>query len=215
MRKGLATRERILDIAEMAVLAKGFGATSIDEVIAEAGITKSGFFYHFKDKNELAKGLLARYVEQNDRLLADVFGRARELSDDPLQSFLIGLTLLSERMAAIPEGHPGCMVATMAYQDRLFDRDVREMVAAIMRDWVGFFRNYVGEIAAVHPPRTPVDLDQLARMVCSVIDGGIIIGKALGSSTVLPEQLLMARSHIKLVFQPPLAVAQTAKAYAA
>ena len=54
MGKGEATRERILEIAEAAVLAKGFGATSIEEVIAEAGLTKSGFFYHFKDKNALA-----------------------------------------------------------------------------------------------------------------------------------------------------------------
>ena len=55
MGKGEATRERILEIAEAAVLAKGFGATSIEEVIAEAGLTKSGFFYHFKDKHDLAR----------------------------------------------------------------------------------------------------------------------------------------------------------------
>src|SRR5690606_27819657 len=102
MRKGDQTRERILEIAEAAVLAKGFGATSIEELIAEAGLAKSGFFYHFKDKNELALGLLRRYEGQNDRLLAAVFGRAKQLSDDPLQSFLIGLTLFSERVAALP-----------------------------------------------------------------------------------------------------------------
>ena len=61
-RKGEATRERILAVAEASVLAKGFGATSIDEVIAEAGLTKSGFFYHFRDKNELAREMLRRYV---------------------------------------------------------------------------------------------------------------------------------------------------------
>ena len=83
MRKGAATRERILEIAEAAVLAKGFGATSIDEVIVEAGITKSGFFYHFKDKNELAREMVRRYVETNDRLFDEIFGRGRELSDDP------------------------------------------------------------------------------------------------------------------------------------
>src|SRR5215217_1601321 len=49
------TRERILELAEAAVLAKGFAATSIDELIAAVGITKSGFFYHFKDKGELAR----------------------------------------------------------------------------------------------------------------------------------------------------------------
>ncbi len=206
MRKGLATRERILDIAEAAVLAKGFGATSIDELIAEAGITKSGFFYHFRDKNELALGLLGRYEGQNERLLADVFGRARQLSDDPLQVFLIGLTLFSERMADIPEGHPGCIVATMSYQDRLFDRQVRATVTRIMADWSSYFRAMLVEIAEAYPPRLPVDLDQVARMVCCVIDGGIIMGKGLGMPGVLPEQLLMVRNHIRLLFQPGAAI---------
>ena len=59
-RKGGDTRERILDAAESAVLDKGFAATSIEELIAAVGITKSGFFYHFKDKGELAKALLVR-----------------------------------------------------------------------------------------------------------------------------------------------------------
>ena len=51
-RKGSYTRERILDVAEAAVLEKGFAATSIEELITAVGITKSGFLYHFKDKNE-------------------------------------------------------------------------------------------------------------------------------------------------------------------
>ena len=208
MRKGMATRERILVIAEAAVLAKGFGATSIDELIAEAGITRSGFFYHFRDKNELARGLLERYERQNEQFLAAIFGRARELSDDPLQSFLIGLTLFAERMAALPEGHPGCIVATMIYQDRLFDRQVRDTVTRIVREWSGTFTAMLAGIAAVYPPRVPVDIDQLARMICCVIDGGIILGKGLGVSGVLPEQLLLLRSQIKLLFQPALASVQ-------
>ena len=206
MGKGSATRDRILEIAEAAVLAKGFGATSIEEIIAEAGITKSGFFYHFKDKNELARGLVDRYSGQNDRLLEDVFGRARALSDDPLQQLLIGLTLMAERMAALPGGHPGCMVASMSYQDRLFDRDVRELVTKVVEDWNSFFRELIEEIIAIYPPREPVDPDQLARTICCAIDGGIIMSKALAQPGVLPEQMLMARSYVKLLFSPVAAM---------
>jgi TetR/AcrR family transcriptional repressor of nem operon len=63
----------------------------------------------------------------------------------------------------------------------------------------------LGEIAEAYPPRLPVDLDQVARMVCCVIDGGIIMGKGLGMPGVLPEQLLMVRNHIRLLFQPAVA----------
>ena len=41
-RKGSDTKERILDVAEAAVLEKGFAATSIEELIAAVDITKSG-----------------------------------------------------------------------------------------------------------------------------------------------------------------------------
>lgn len=119
------TRERLLDLAEAAVLAKGFDATSIDELVAGAAITKGGFFYHFPDKTALARALLERYIAREDVLFDDLFARARELSDDPLHGFLVALRLLAELLADLPGGHPGCLIATAAYQDRLFDEGVR------------------------------------------------------------------------------------------
>ncbi|MBR1172223.1 TetR/AcrR family transcriptional regulator [Bradyrhizobium sp. DASA03005] len=203
MGKGDATRERILEIAEAAVLAKGFGATSIEEVIAEAGLTKSGFFYHFKDKNALAREMLRRYVDTNDRLFDEIFRRGRELSDDPLQSFLISLKLLAEVMADLPNGHPGCLIASICYQERLFDRDVRNLTAQSVRSWNAHFREILDGIAAVYPPREPMDLDDLAEMISCVVDGAIIMSKTLNDPKRLERQILLFRSFVKLVFTPP------------
>jgi AcrR family transcriptional regulator len=202
MGKGEATRERILEIAEAAVLAKGFAATSIDEVIAEAGLTKSGFFYHFRDKNALAREMLRRYVETNDRLFDDIFRRGRELSDDPLQSFLISLKLLAETMADLPTGHPGCLIASICYQERLFDREVRELTAQSVRSWNAHFRAILDGIAAVYPPREAIDLDDLAEMISCVVDGAIIMSKTLNDPKRLERQILLFRSCVKLVFTP-------------
>jgi TetR/AcrR family transcriptional repressor of nem operon len=88
-RKGSNTRNRILDVAEAAILERGFAATSIDELIAAVGITKNGFFYHLKDKSELAKALLVRYVARVDMPFDDIFRRAGELDEDPLHGFLV------------------------------------------------------------------------------------------------------------------------------
>ncbi|MEY9180784.1 TetR/AcrR family transcriptional repressor of nem operon [Bradyrhizobium sp. USDA 326] len=203
MGKGEATRERILEIAEAAVLAKGFGATSIDEVIAEAGLTKSGFFYHFKDKNALAREMLRRYVETNDRLFEEIFRRGRELSDDPLQSFLISLKLLAEVMADLPNGHPGCLIASICYQERLFDREVRDLTAQSVQSWNAHFRAILDGIAAVYPPREAIDLDDLAEMISCVVDGAIIMSKTLNDPKRLERQILLFRSCVKLVFTPP------------
>lgn len=199
------TRERLLDIAEKAVLAKGFGATSIEELITEAGITKGGFFYHFRDKNELARSLLQRYLERDEAVLDDVFARGRELADDPLHAFLVGLKLLAETMADLPQGHPGCLVATYCYQDRLFDDGVRALNSEIILLWRARFRAIFDDIAALYAPREPVDLDALADMVSAVVEGGLVLARATADPGILPDQILLLRSYVKLLFAPDAA----------
>jgi TetR/AcrR family transcriptional regulator, transcriptional repressor for nem operon len=202
MGKGAETRQRILDVAEARVLEKGFGATSIDELIAETGITKSGFFYHFKDKNQLAKALLKRYIDADEKIYDDIFGRARELADDPLQAFLLGLKLLSELLADLPRGHPGCLVAVSCYQERLFSSEICEINKHAALLWRERFQKMFEEIVAVYPPREAVDTSELADMVSTVLEGGIVLSKALGEPRSLERQVLLLRSFVKLLFHP-------------
>jgi AcrR family transcriptional regulator len=202
MGKGQQTRDRILEIAQAAILQKGFGATSIDELISEAEITKSGFFYHFKDKNELARALLERYIAQDEIILDDLFARAQELADDPLQSFLVGLKLFSEMLEDLPAGHPGCVVATYCYQERLFDKSIHDINREAVLRWRRRFRQVLDDIAKLYPPNEPVDLDELADMVSTVAEGGIVMSKALKQPHTLPKQILLFRTFIKLLFTP-------------
>ncbi len=205
MRKGEQTRERLLTIAEASILAKGFGATSIEEVISEAEITKSGFFYHFKDKTELARALILRYLENDEILLDDLFARARELNEDPLHAFLIGLKLFAEMMEDLPEGHPGCLVATIVYQERLFDREIHELTRAGVIIWRKRFVDILTEISEIYPPRDDVDMEAVADMISTMIEGGIIMSKALKEPAKLAEQVMLLRSYIKLLFLPRMA----------
>ena len=152
-RRGSDTRERLLELAEAAVLEKGFGATSIDELIADVGITKSGFFYHFRDKGELAEALMQRYLDQEDVILDDLFARADDLSEDPLHSFLVALKLLAEMMSDLPETHPGCMVASFCYQEQLFNKKIRELNRAGVLGWRRRFRQ--GRHGRGDPRRCP------------------------------------------------------------
>lgn len=195
-------RDRILDAAERSVLEKGFAATSIDELVAETEMTKSGFFYHFRDKNALALALLERYLEREEVLLDRLFGRARELHDDPLHSFLIGLKMMAELMDDLPNGHPGCLVATYCYNERLFDREVRELYTGALLAWRARFRAHLEAIAARYPPREPIDLDMLADMVNNTVEGGIVMSKALRDPRVLGQQILLLRTYVKLLFEP-------------
>jgi AcrR family transcriptional regulator len=199
-RKGPDTRERLLALAEQAVLAKGFAATSIEELIAAVGITKSGFFYHFKDKGALAKALLLRYLAQDRVVLDDIFRRGDELNEDPLHGFLVGLKLFAEMMANLPEAHPGCLAASFCYQDHLFSREIRDLNADGLLAWRSRFRERLDVIAARYPPRVEVDLDALADMASTLVEGGLILGRALKDVAILPKQVLLYRDFVRTIF---------------
>lgn len=202
MARGSETRRKIMDVAQESILAKGFDATSIEEIVASAEITKSGFFYHFRDKNALAHALVERYIEAEDQLFDDLLGRARELADDPLQSALIALKLMAELIEDMPGGHPGCVVATAVYQDRLFDRDVREANRRAVLGWRSRFRAMFDEISAVYSMNDDVDPDDLADMVSTVIEGGIVMARAVGDPPITARQVMLLRSYVKLLYSP-------------
>ncbi|MDJ1018100.1 MAG: TetR/AcrR family transcriptional regulator [Paracoccaceae bacterium] len=196
------TRARILDIAEAAVLEKGFEATSIDEIVASAGISRGGFFYHFPDKNALARAMLERYIATEDKLYDDIFARARALDDDPLHAMLIGLKMLAEALENMPQGHPGCVIASTAYQDRLFDQGVRDLNRQAILGWRARFRAMFEEIESSYDLRETVDLDALGDMVSSVVEGGLVLQRALREHNAASQQIMLLRSYIKLLFAP-------------
>ena len=143
--KGEKTREKILDFAYESIVQKGFAATSIEELVEAAGITKSGFFYHFRDKNDMARQLFDRFLTEDESIIETLESRARELSDDPLQGFLIFLNLYAQMMDDMETLHPGCMVASVTYQERLFDAAIIQMNHAA---------RHVRAFAAIYAART-------------------------------------------------------------
>ncbi len=195
------TRERILAVAYDAIIEKGFEATSVEEIAAAIGISRAGFFYHFPDKNALARALIEAQGVEEGEMLAGIQARAAELSDDPLQQMLIALRLMAERYHGLPGGYTGCILASAIFQDRLFDAEVR---AANQQSQLAFrerFRGPFAAIAAAYPPREPVDPGDMADLLNAVITGGIVVSRGLRDPQVLVRQMLLARAMIKAVYQ--------------
>jgi TetR/AcrR family transcriptional regulator, transcriptional repressor for nem operon len=198
--KGERTRTRLLDVAYDSIVHKGFAATSIEELVEAAGITKSGFFYHFKDKNDLARQLLERFLAEDNQILDTLTERARALADDPLQSFLIFLNLYAELMDEMSDLHPGCLVATITYQEQLFDAEVKRMNADSVRALRRRFADWLEEIAVRHPPLAVIDLDALADHLTVVVEGGIILSRALADRRLMGRHLRLFRDQVKQIF---------------
>jgi AcrR family transcriptional regulator len=198
--KGEQTREHILATAESIILQRGYSGTSIEDIIGEAGITKGGFFYHFDGKNDLAKNLMLRYLDQDEKFFSALVERARALTEDPLQQLLIFLKLMAEAMADLPGTHPGCLVASFTYEAQQFDDEVRDLNAQGVLSWRRIFLEHLEKVLEKYPLKIDKPLEELADMLTSIIEGGIVMSKVLDDRHILPNQLLQYRHYIRLVF---------------
>lgn len=200
--RGEATRERVLSVAEDLVLKRGFAGTSIDDIVKGAGITKGGFFYHFDGKDDLAVGLMRRY-QVNDASFFQALGkRAADLTEDPLQQMLIFLKLLAEAMGDLPSVHPGCLVATFTYESQQVNDDVRAINEECVLHWRRMFLAQLARIERAYEAVTEVGRDQLADMLSSIIEGGIVVSKALNDQDILVQQILQYRNYLRLLYRP-------------
>jgi TetR/AcrR family transcriptional repressor of nem operon len=58
LEKGKHTRERIVSEAAELFRKNGFHSTSLTQILAAAGLTKGGFYFHFKSKEELGDAVI-------------------------------------------------------------------------------------------------------------------------------------------------------------
>ena len=195
-----SSRERILSTAEVIILQRGFAGTTIDDILEKAAITKGGFFYHFNGKMELARALVKRYINHDSEQFNILNERADILSEDPLQRMLIFLNLLAEMVAGMTETHPGCLVASFTYEAQQFDDGIRGLVEKGMLEWRQMIVRRLAEIAEKYPPKIEVNLETLADMFCSTLEGGIILARIYNNNQALSDQVLAFRTHLRLVF---------------
>lgn len=61
----------------------------------------------------------------------------------------------------------------------------------------------VAVITARYPPRQDVDLDALADMATTVVEGGMILGRVFRDMSILPRQIMLYRDLVRAIFLPP------------
>lgn len=198
--KGAATRERILAVAESLVLRQGYSGTSIDDILCHAHITKGGFFYHFDGKNDLALALLQRYQTNDREFFQRLTDQAHDLVEDPLQRLLLFLKLLADAMANLEEVHPGCLVATFCYESQQVNDDVKDINREVLEEWREMFCEHFQQVDEKYASKMEVDAATLADTLTSIIEGGIIISKAMNDQQLLADQILQYRNYIKLLY---------------
>lgn len=75
------TREQLLETARRLFVDKGYADTPLEELVAQAGMTRGALYHHFKDKRALFDAVVERTIEQmGDRVAAISRERAAQQS---------------------------------------------------------------------------------------------------------------------------------------
>ncbi len=115
---------------------------------------------------------------------------------------LIFLKLLAEQMADLPSIHPGCLVATFTYESMQVNDEVKAINRECVLTWRDSFLRQLDAIEAEYEMVHKVEREELADMLTSTIEGGIIVSKALSDQSVLVDQILQYRNYLRLLFRP-------------
>lgn len=200
-RDGTATRERILDAAQRLVLERGFAATSVDAVLAEAPATKGAFFHHFPSKDDLGWALLERYAAADARMLDDFMADAEAESDDPAEQLVAFVRHFEDAAAEVAPTQPGCLFVSFIYERQLASEGQDDLIATSIELWRARLLDKLEAAARVHPPAIEVDLPSLADQVFTTFEGGFVLARAMQDPRHLHAQLAHLRHYLELLFR--------------
>jgi AcrR family transcriptional regulator len=171
-KQGRATRERIVRAAAELVAERGAAATSLDDVRAATGASKSQLYHYFGDKH----GLIEAVVEHQ---CATVLGlQAHALAS---VSTWEDLERWAEVMVSImddQDARGGCPIGTLAAALSDTDEELRTSLSEAFRAWSDAIRGALARLQRDGLLAPDADLDTLTTITLSAIQGGLLLTKA-------------------------------------
>ncbi len=187
--RGAATRARIVEAAADLIYAHGVERTSLDDVMAASGASKSQLYHYFADKDALVLEVIAR---QTERVLD-----AQRAHLDALES-LAGLKAWRDALVRLNKATKGrgCPLGSLASELANDSEPARKRLATSFSAWGDRIEHGLakmrerGELSASADPR------ELALALLSAAEGGLLLAKTTHSSRPLEIALDMAIDHV-------------------
>ncbi|MDX2033921.1 MAG: TetR/AcrR family transcriptional regulator [Blastocatellia bacterium] len=186
--------DRIYIAAAEVIHAKGYHATSMDDIAKAAKITKPGLYYYIRSKDELLFNIMMftldgyeRRVVTPAREIADPEERLRSMIANHVLSIVENgqvLTILTEEMAGLEAEN----LRTIKERKRGFLRFIRGTLKELKA--LGRLRNVDVTLAALgmqgmimwlsywYKPNGPVSKEEAAAQYCEILMNGLLLPKA-------------------------------------
>jgi TetR/AcrR family transcriptional repressor of nem operon len=189
-------RVRLLDAAVDVIRAQGYSATTIDDICVRAGLTKGGFFHHFRSKEDCAVAAAAHFAERAETLFESAAFRKL---DDPRERVL---GYVDFRKAILQGDLPQftCLLGTMVQEAY----ETHPVIRAACDRYIGEHAAFVGEdiaaAKAAYAPAAEWTPESVAFFTQSVIQGAFVLAKAQHATPVAADCLDHLRRYLDGLF---------------
>lgn len=181
-RRGIRSRELVLDAAERVMAEDGFEAATIARVVDEAGIPLSSVYHYYGSKDGILLAVMERGAE---RFFADLPEWDRKMGR-PTEH----LARVTSAAAGTLERHPSFLrlLIVFAVQSPAAGatEEVQSVVTRVRELALERLREQLA-LAFSDDPRSPI-IEQLARFALAAVDGAFVASQADPSVTL--ERLL-------------------------
>ena len=163
-----STAERLVMAAMRLFAEKGYGSTSVADILREADANSGSLYHAFPTKQDLLLEVLRRY---RDGIGPMLLAPAWSGEEDPIER-VFALLAAYRGMLAATDCLYGCPIGSLALELHEPDPSVRELLAANFDGWVTAVEGCLAEAAGDLPKGT--DTTRLARFVLTTMEGGVM-----------------------------------------
>ncbi|MEJ2216816.1 MAG: TetR/AcrR family transcriptional regulator [Gemmatimonadota bacterium] len=187
----MTTRERIIDAATSLMLDRGYAATTVDEIVAKAGVAKGSVYHFFDSKEAVGIAALETYFQRGTAL---VMRGPFTAVDDPVERALALVDHVNAVSGDLWEH--GCLAGNFAVEFSAMS----PAIAKIINEWFTRFEMWLaGHLQPITDTSSASDVPtgaELAAQLLAVIEGGIVMGRARGDSTRLSAAISEFRRYL-------------------
>jgi AcrR family transcriptional regulator len=170
-KQGRETRDRIVRAAAELIGERGAAATSLDDVRAVTGASKSQLYHYFGDKHGLVEAVVDHQCAMVLGLQAHALAAVGSWDD---------LERWAGLMVEIVEEHGargGCPIGTLAAALADTDEQLRTSLSEAFRAWSDAIRGALMRLRDGGLIAASADLDVLTTITLSAIQGGLLLAK--------------------------------------
>ncbi len=186
--KGDATREKILDAARYLFNTKGFGATSISDLVKESGLQKGSLYFHFPGKDAIGLTVLEDARSSFMAFLDEALS-----GDTPVQRLEnFFQCVMKKHLATGFVG--GCIFGNIALEMGDSDKRFADIIDRVFSQWVAAIEQVIVAAQERGEIRDDLPAYALARNIVAAIEGGIMMSRVKKDEGPLAECLGVLRS---------------------